>query len=133
MNKEQFLEKCKKEQSYGDCFYAVYDNFLPYQEYGALREYMEVGMGWYLAPKINIHDVSNNDFYMTGQIFDCSMKAREQWNNQINVEIFTNISRKLYIQSLIRIKANFYISSKVPGKIRPPEFQNIIDHKFKMT
>ena len=52
MNKEQFFEACKNQESYGECFYSVYDEFLPYQEFGMLKDYMSHRMGWHISGKI---------------------------------------------------------------------------------
>lgn len=112
MNKNEFLETCKKETSYGDFFYAVYDEFLPWQEFGHMKDYMESEMGWIIAPSINYNDVSNNDFYMVNSIFNNERLARDQWNTSTNVEPFTALASKLYINALMRIKCNFYVSAK---------------------
>lgn len=112
MNKKQFLEMCKKEKSYGDFFYAVYDDFLPYHEFGSLKEHMESNMGWHISPQINYNDVSNNDFYMVNSIFSNSRLAREQWTSETDIEPFINITSKLYIDALMRVKCNFYVGAK---------------------
>lgn len=112
MNKKQFSEACEKELSYGDFFYAIYDDFLPYNEYGFLKEHMETVMGWYIAPQINYNDTSNDDFYMVNSIFSNTRPAREQWTNQTDIQPFINITSKLYIDALMRVKCNFYIGAK---------------------
>lgn len=111
MNKEEFLKACKKENSYGDCFYSVYDEFLPYQEFGLLQEYMLSDLGWHLSSKINNNDTSNKDFYFATQIYDNTKYAREQWTNKYEINPFINITSKIYIDALMRVKANLYISS----------------------
>lgn len=103
---------CKKEKSYGDFFCAVYDDFLPYHEFGALKEYMESNMGWHISPQINQNDVSNDDFYMVNSIFSNNRPAREQWTTQTDIQPFINITSKLYIDALMRVKCNFYIGAK---------------------
>jgi len=125
MNKEQFLEKCKKEQSYGDCFYAVYDNFLPYQEYGYLKDYLNSAFGWNLSSKINYNDTSNNDFYLATLIYSNQEPARQQWATNVNIDPFINITSKLHVDALMRIKANLYAGSSKP-KIHAPH----VDYPF---
>jgi len=112
MNKKQFLEACKKQQSHGEFFYAVYDDFLPYEEFGALRDYMELGTGWQLSPQINANDISNNDFYMVSLIYNNNAPAREQWSTKENIQVYLNITSKLYIDAIMRVKANLYIGAK---------------------
>ena len=112
MNKEQFMEACKTEKSYGDCYYAVYDNFLPYQEFGLLKDYMESRLGYTLSGKINYNDTSNSDFYLARIVYHNEVPAREQWNPQVDIDPFINISSKLHVEALLRIKANLYAGSK---------------------
>ena len=112
MDKAQFLELCKKQKSFGDFFYAVYDDFLPYQEFGAVKEYMENDMGWYISPQINHNDLSNNDFYMVNSVFSVERPPREQWSTRINLDPFIAIASKLQIDALMRIKCNFYVGAK---------------------
>lgn len=125
MNKEQFLVACKKENSYGDCFYAAYDNFLPYQEFGLLKDYMSHRIGWHISGKINCNDVSNKDFYLVNSIFNNQRYAREQWSKDTDINPFINITSKIHIDALMRIKANLYIGSNV-NDIHAPH----IDYEF---
>jgi|TARA_R100001460_G_scaffold105442_2_gene152036 hypothetical protein len=127
MNKEQFLEACKKEKSFGECFYAVYDNFLPYQEFGLLKDYTNGGLGWRISSKINYNDTSNNDFYLTSLVFSNERTAREQWANDVHVDAFTNITSKIHIDALMRIKANLYASS-AESKIHAPHVDYSLFH-----
>lgn len=127
MNKEQFIEACKKESSFGECFYAVYDNFLPYQEFGYLKDYFHGGLGWNISSKINSNDTSNNDFYLTSLVYSNERKAREQWSNDVDVDAFTNITSKIHVDALMRIKANLYTSSS-ELKIHAPHIDYPLFH-----
>lgn len=111
MNKKEFLDFCKNQESYGECFYSVYDEFLPYQEFGLLKDYMSHKMGWHLSGKINCNDTSNNDFYLVNTIYNNYRYATKQWSLDTELNPFINITSKIHIDALMRIKANLYIGS----------------------
>lgn len=125
MNKKEFLEECKKQNSHGECFYAVYDEFLSHQEFGLLQDYMLYRLGWHLSGKINCHDKSNKDFYFATTIFNNQRYATEQWSKSVDINPFLNITSKMHIDALMRIKANLYIGSSV-NDIHAPH----IDYDF---
>jgi len=127
MNKEQFFKACEKEKSFGECFYAVYDNFLPYQEFGYLKDYATNALGWTISSKINYNDTSNNDFYLTSLVYSNERRAREQWANHVDVDAFTNITSKIHIDALMRVKANLYASSS-ESKIHAPHVDYPLFH-----
>ena len=127
MNKKEFLEACKKQKYFGECYYAVYDNFLPYQEFGALQDYVFGPLGWHVSSKINVNDTSNKDFYFATTIFHNQEYARRQWNPNENVDPFLKITSKLYIDALMRIKANLYIGS-TENKIHAPHIDYDLHH-----
>ena len=114
MNKETFLKKSKEMQSFGEPFYAVWDNFLPYQEFGLLKDYLTSGMNWSISVKINSNDVSNSDFYLSKLVFDNNAVAHEQWNKHLYLEPFLNLTSKLHINALVRLKANLYVKGNEP-------------------
>jgi|TARA_R110000851_G_scaffold25194_4_gene72675 hypothetical protein len=114
MNKETFLQKSKEHVSYGEPYYAVYDNFLPYQEFGLLKSYCTSNLGWQISGKINSNDTSNNDFYLSTQILNNQKPAREQWSETAYLDPFLSITSKIFINSLFRIKANLYVKGSEP-------------------
>jgi len=111
MNKEQFFEACKNQESYGECFYSVYDEFLPYQEFGMLKDYMSHRMGWHISGKINCNDLSNKEFYLVNSIYNNKRYATKQWSVDTELDPFINITSKIYIDALMRLKANLYMGS----------------------
>ena len=111
MNKKEFLEACKNQESYGECFYSVHDEFLPYQEFGLLKDYMSNPMGWHISGKINVNDTSNKEFYLVNSIYNNKNYATKQWSLDTELNPFINITSKIYIDALMRIKANLYVGS----------------------
>ena len=111
MDKKEFLEKCKEQNFHGECYYAVWDNFLPLQQFGLLKDYMTSQMGWTISGKINAHDVSNDDFYLASVIYNVEKYAKQQWSNDNDIDPFLNITSKIHINALMRIKANLYLRS----------------------
>ncbi len=124
MNKEQFLEACKNENSHGACFYSVYDEFLPYREFGLLQDTM-LTLGWTISGKINQNDTSNKDFYLVKSIYSNERYAREQWSSNVNIDPFLSITNKIHVDALMRIKANLYMGSNI-NSIHAPH----IDYPF---
>jgi hypothetical protein len=111
MNKSEFLEKCKQQNFHGECYYAVWDNFLPLQQFGLLKDYMTSQMGWTVSGKINSHDVSNDDFYLASVIYNVENYATQQWSKHNEIDPFINLTSKIHINALMRIKANLYLRS----------------------
>ena len=56
---------------------------------------------------------------MTSLVFSNERTAREQWANDVHVDAFTNITSKIHIDALMRIKANLYY--KTPTLKEHPE------------
>ena len=56
-----------------------------------------------------MHDTSNEDFYLAKVIFSVQDYAKEQWRNDVNIDPFINLSSKIHINALMRIKANLYV------------------------
>tara|TARA_R100000329_G_scaffold150002_2_gene141828 strand:- start:395 stop:1042 length:648 start_codon:yes stop_codon:yes gene_type:complete len=90
-------------------YYIVYDDFLPDNEYGALKTYLSSQFPWGIESKLNHND--QNPYFVT-LIHDNQRKAREEWNPNIDVGPFVYITEKLYILALLRIKANMYLPHK---------------------
>ena len=109
MDKNEFTRKCSEFNTYGDCYYAVWDNFLPLQEFGLLKDYMTTGMGWNVSQKINAYDTSNEDFYLAKLIFNVQDYATDQWRKDVDINPFINLTSKIHINALMRIKANLYV------------------------
>jgi hypothetical protein len=128
MNHEQATEALKKHQSHGDPYFVVYDDFLPYQEFGTLKSYLtEANLPfWTISNQINRNDKNNNDFYMATMIYHNENGARNEWIQGIDEQPFINISSKLHMFSLLRMKANLYVPSVKGHYIHAPH----VDYDF---
>ena len=109
MNHEQATEALKKHQSHGDPYFVVYDDFLPYQEFGFLKSYLtEANLPfWTISNQINKNDKNNNDFYMATMIYHNENGARNEWTKGINEQPFINISSKLHM--ILDIKEHCFL------------------------
>jgi len=94
-------------------YYVAYDNFLGSREFGALKQYLQEGFPWRLSGRINGNDENNEDMYLATSIYHAYNNG---WENIVDREPFTFITSKLHIESIFRIKANFYFPSK-SGKV----------------
>jgi hypothetical protein len=92
-------------------YYIVYDNFLPQNEFGILKEYLLSGFPWQFSRRINSHDEKNDDCYFAQTVFLSHRPAREQWHRGVDLEPFFFITSKLHIEGFQRIKANLYLPS----------------------
>ena len=109
MNIEQY-KKLVKERFQEDPnnlpYYVVYDDFLPDNEYGALKTYLSRQFPWGIEAKLN-HD-DQNPYFVT-LIYNSYARAREEWNPNVDVNPFIYITEKLYILALLRVKENMYL------------------------
>ena len=122
MNKEEWQKEVKKRKHHGPFYYEVYDEFLPEIEFAQLKQYLGKGgdFPWYTSPHINLHDVNGEDFYFATLVFNNAVRAKQEWSQGIVLEPFVNITSKLHINALIRIKANMYFKIKNEVDIHAP-------------
>tara|TARA_R100001443_G_scaffold91482_1_gene98072 strand:- start:2871 stop:3509 length:639 start_codon:yes stop_codon:yes gene_type:complete len=93
-------------------YYIVYDNFLPQNEYGILKEYLLTRFPWRFSRRINNADEKNDDCYFATTIFHSHNPAREQWDRSVQLDPFFFITSKLHVEGFQRIKANLYFPTK---------------------
>ena len=128
MNLEQYKEAAKNNQSHGDPYFVVYDEFLPAHEFGYLKSYLieSAEPFWTISNQINRNDTDNNDFYMATMVHNIDNGAREEWTKGIDVQPFVNISSKLHMISMLRMKANLYVPNVKGHYIHAPH----VDYPF---
>ena len=98
--------------------YVLYDNFLPANEFGELANMLgpSGSFPWRLSGRININDTKNDDMYFATLMFHAPDRFDRQWKNIPYLEPFLNLTSKINICRLHRIKANMYFKSQ-SGKV----------------
>jgi len=131
MNIEQYKEIVKKSESYGDPYFVVYDDFLPAHEFGHLKSYLVESAEpfWTVSNQINKNDVNNNDFYMATMVYNCEHGARREWTKGIDEQPFVNISSKLHMVAMLRMKANLYVPNVNGHYIHAPHVDYNYGHQ----
>ena len=98
--------------------YVIYDNFLPLNEFGGLSQMLgpNGNFPWKLSGRINNNDAKNDDMYFATLMFHSYDEYNQQWKNHEYLDPFFNLTSKLNIWGLHRIKANMYFKSQ-SGKV----------------
>ena len=98
--------------------YVIYDNFLPANEFGELANMLgpSGSFPWRLSGRININDTKNDDMYFATLMFHAYDPYNDQWKNTDYLAPFLNLTSKMNIWGLHRIKANMYFKSQ-SGKV----------------
>jgi hypothetical protein len=91
-------------------YYVVYDNFLNAEQYGQIKQYLgaDGSFPWKLGGRINSNDTKNTDQYFATMIYHVYDGG---WLPGIKVPPIANLTSKLYMEGIHRIKANLYFPS----------------------